>query len=100
MKRWVIKHRPSGFYIPEPRGWYDKRGGSFSVPDPDENKARLFISELSAKRFLSAWLKGEYYGIKEYEDGYWYTAGYKIKDPPVARIKEDMEILPVGITLP
>ena len=94
IKKYVIRHKPTGYFIPVP---HDKskrpknttRGGTFYEPMPDPHLIRLFVSELSAKRFLTAWLMGKHIG--QNDDGYSYVAQIK---PISSRIRSEMEILP------
>lgn len=101
MKRWFIRHNPTGHYLPEPHGRAG-RGGSFTEPKPDDNLARMFTSKMGAQRALSAWLKGKYYcnrGRGSYEDPYDCYEEIEIEPQP-HRIKEDMEVIEVEIKLP
>ncbi len=97
---YVIRHIPTGWFLPEPTG-RQGRGSSFKHPtDPKVKQPRFFYSELSAKRALSSWLQGEHHPIKdtEYDDysGNHYTicVGTQIIKQE-DRIKSDMEIVPI-----
>lgn len=99
MQRWVIKDKLTGNYIPDPRGWYNNRGGSWVEPDPDKNKTRLFKTRRAATNFLAQWLRGQHVPDYDYEDGFRYTIGATPK-AVVTRIKDDMEIIEINIKLP
>ncbi len=91
---YAIKHIPTGFYLPEPKG-IRGRGGSFTEPvdcSGDEQNPRLFKTERSAKNALVQWLRGHHEGITEYEEGYRYSIGADVVHQP-HRIKEDMEVV-------
>ena len=102
---YAIRHKPTGHFLPEPKG-YAGRGGSFVEPVDcglDHDNPRLFKSELSAKRALTAWLQGKHMPIKEHDWDDWgrnvtYTVG---SDPqPVdSRRKSDMEIVSFRLML-
>lgn len=98
MKLWVIKHTPTGHYIPRPFG-RNGRGGSFLEPSEDSTLARLFYSERSAKIFLSAWLKGKHHCDRGYVPGHpgndWEGEHFEeVSVVPVpSRKREEMEII-------
>ena len=96
---YLIKSKKNGHYIPEPRGWYNNRGGSFTEPHADQQKARVFKSMRSAKGFLTQWLRGEHHGEHDYEDGYKYCIGATVRHI-ATRVPEDMEIVKIEIKLP
>lgn len=97
----AIRHKPSGAFMPEPKGRC-MRGGSHLEPEKDV-MPRLFHSERSAKAALTQWLRGKHvadydwdyddYSGKEYK----YQCGTNIIPQP-HRKREDMEIVPVSIT--
>lgn len=98
--KWAIKHKPTGHYLPVPRGRMG-RGGSFTEPCKPEpgvlnTQARLFDTKRSADNCLSQWLRGEHHGVFEYEEGYTYTVGADVK-PVASRVREDMEVVEVKI---
>lgn len=102
---YAIKHKPSGGYLPIPRGRLG-RGGSHTEPMiPDgsiEKQPRLFPNEKNAKNCLAAWLHGKYvaYRGRDYGlDGADYYEEIELKPQP-HRIREDMEIVPITINLP
>lgn len=70
---WFIQHKSTGKYFPEPVGRMG-RGGSFTEATDNGSKARIFISEVAAKRFLGAWVKGKYHHSSGYNsfDGEYY----------------------------
>jgi hypothetical protein len=85
MTFWFIRHKTTGKYFPEPVGRMG-RGGSFTEATDDGSKARIFISEVAAKRFLGAWVKSECYENTE------------IKEIP-SRNRNDYEIIYRTISL-
>lgn len=104
MALWLIRHKPSGGYLPEPAGRMG-RGGSHVEPqvytgDPLEDRPRLFVSKLSASRALSSWLRGKVHHISGY-DGF---AGEYYEDSSLevvpTRVREDMEIIAVDLVIP
>lgn len=101
MKLWFVRHKPTGHYIPEPKG-RNGRGGSFLEPSSNKDDARIFRSELSAKRFIGAWLKGQYHHSSsvgyDYEGNPDYYEDVSIVPVP-SRIREDMKIIMKEIIL-
>jgi len=93
---YAIRHKPSGGYLPMPRGRLG-RGGSHTEPViPDgsiEKHPRLFPNERNAKNCLAAWLHGKYFAYGEFGED------IEIKPQP-NRVREDMEIVPITINLP
>lgn len=102
VQMYAIKHRPSGGYLPRPKG-VAGRGGSHVEPiifkDGAGSIPRMFPTMAGAKAALGQWLRGKHEGIREYDDGYWYSGGADIVPCP-HRIREDMEIVTVEVTLP
>ena len=99
---WAIRHKPTGFMLPNPKG-HSGRGGSFVDPqDPKEIHPRLFISQLAAKRALIAWLRGKHEGEWEHDCGdewgptYKYCVGYVVIPVP-SRKAEDMEVIEIKL---
>ena len=91
---WAIQHVPTGFYLPNPKG-YSGRGGSFvEIADPNLVQPRLFISEYAAKRALGAWLRGKHEGKHDWDEGYKYTIGYTIVPVP-NRKREEMAVVEI-----
>jgi hypothetical protein len=100
---YVIRHKPSGGYLPMPRGRLG-RGGSHTEPViPDgsiEKHPRLFPNEKNAKNCLAAWLHGKYVASRGgggLDNEYWEEIGI---DHQAHRVREDMEIVPIAIGLP
>jgi len=98
MKIFFIRNIHTKLYFPEPKGRRG-RGGSFTEANNKDDNARIFRSELSAKRFLGEWLKGEYHrssGIdpghpgNDWEPDYWEEIYIK---PKANRKREDYEII-------
>ena len=102
---YAIRHKPTGHFLPEPEG-YAGRGGSFVEPVDcglGHDNPRLFKSELSAKRALTAWLQGKHEPEFGYEcdDGY---NSYRVLNgiaviPVESRQKQDMEIVSFKLIL-
>lgn len=98
-ERWVIaqgfliRHNPSGNYIPQllPNR---RRGGSLLEPmDPKERQPRIFQSEKTAKNFLSQWCRGKH--ICTRHGDYDYLDEVTKIEPVPSRKREEMEIVPV-----
>ena len=97
---WAIRHKPTGFMLPNPKG-HSGRGGSFVDPqDPKEIHPRLFTSQLAAKRALIAWLRGKHEGAYDFEysdydnKSYQVCVGYVVVPVP-SRKAEDMEVVEI-----
>lgn len=95
---WVIMDKRTRFLLPEPTGRMG-RGGSHTEPeDPNKTQARFFYSELSARRALTAWLRGKHVAVMggEQDDfsGRWISYQEDVQViPSPDRIKENMEIV-------
>ena len=77
--KFAIRHIPSGYYLPEPKG-RGGRGGSWVEPvDANHELPRLFNTLRGAKIALTAYCKGQHEGEYEY-DGGWntYCIGYSL----------------------
>lgn len=100
---YLIRHKPTGFYMPEPTG-YQGRGSSFWEPKEQTECPRVFRHERSAKAALVQWLRGEHRPVKGYEaneftgGGFFYTEGSEVIPMPHRR-RDDMEIVEVYLTL-
>jgi hypothetical protein len=101
---YAIRQKSTGYYLPEPTGRAG-RGGSHTEPVPEScNNVRLFSSSLSAKRALTSWLQGKFVNVIGYEPEEWggnvrpYVEGIEIQPQP-HRVKEDMEIVSIQLTL-
>ena len=97
---WAIRHKPTGFMLPNPKG-HSGRGGSFVDPqDPKEIHPRLFITQRAAKRALIAWLRGRHEGAYDFEysdydnKSYQVCVGYVVVPVP-SRKAEDMEVVEI-----
>lgn len=100
---WAIRHKPTGFYLPQPKGRMG-RGGSFVEPTATvqgliATYPRTFVTQRGATNALSQWLRGHHHGVREYEDGYWYDAGSEVKHV-ASRVREDMEVVEIQLVLP
>ncbi len=87
---YVIRHKPSGGYLHTCRGHASSRFEPELIKQGGADIPRLCQSELSAKRVLSAWLMGRH---RQDQDGYWDIT------PGAHRNIDDMEIVPVTLTL-
>jgi hypothetical protein len=97
---YAIRHKPTGFFIPDP----DRIQWRASHVQPvdcagDGPNPRLFVTELAAKRALSAWLQGKWKAELNWESTDEYGSGFYYKDLPVpntveGRVKEEMEVVP------
>ncbi len=99
IKMFAIRHNPTGFYLPEtPRG----RGYTHTTPQPPSAKEppRLLHNQTAAKLALGAWLKGVQWmrgGYDSYSGD--YDESIDVAPPTVERKAEEMEIVPVVLTL-
>ena len=94
----LIRHKPTGNYLPEAYG-KDKRGGSHVEPVPPhetgKQRPRVFKSERAAKIFLTGWLAGKVKSWYDTDDGECYTR----VEPVESRKAEEMEIVSYTIDL-
>lgn len=103
---WLIRHKPSGGYLPEPAGRMG-RGGSHVEPTlhvDNLTRPRLFISERAAKIALGSWLKGKVHHSSGYHEDYFsggreYYEDLDVEHVP-SRKREDMEITSVDMVIP
>lgn len=107
MNVYVIKHKPSGTYMPSRigrsgRGWSHWNPGHI---DPElgpeiyyDQNPRIFFTLQSARNALSAWLQGAW-ERQIGKEGDWETGYYEVDtgpaptEPLVERHREDMEII-------
>jgi len=90
----VIRHKPSGKYIPNIKPG-NRRGGSMVEPeDPEKQAPRFFTSKISAECYLSQWCRGKHVCHRDY-DG---DETIEIIPQP-HRNKADMEIVPIAVVL-
>jgi hypothetical protein len=89
---YFIRHKPTGYYLPEPTG-FGGRGGSHTEPaDPEVTRPRLFRSRRAATNALGQWLRGKHvrwFCVDQFTGE--YDEGVDIK-PVSSRKAEDMEI--------
>ena len=101
MKLFLVRHRGTKRYFPDPKGRAG-RGGSFTEATDNGDDARIFRSARSAKIFLRAWVKGEYHcsrgGGWTYDGDYDYEEDVTIK-PISSRNLNDYEIIEKEIIL-
>lgn len=94
--KFAIRHIPSGYYLPEPKG-RGGRGGSWVEPvDANYELPRLFNTLRGAKIALTAYCKGKHDGDYEYdyESGTGCCIGYNIV-PNTQRVRADFEIVQI-----
>ena len=93
--KFALRHTPSGYYLPEPKG-RGRRGGSWVKPvDANYELPRLFNTLRGAKIALTAYCKGEHSGEYECDDGWnTYCIGYNIV-PNTQRVRADFEIVQI-----
>ena len=92
--KFAIRHIPTGYYLPEPKGRYG-RGGSWVKPvDANYELPRLFNTLRGAKIALTAYCKGEHDGDYEDVDGLYWCIGYNIV-PHTQRVRADFEIVQI-----
>ena len=90
IRAWAIRQKSTGAFLPA-----RKNGRGYSFDEPSFDFPRLFKSELSASRALSAWLQGQF-KRKFYtrEVGGWpEDVEYIIADKVDSRDPHDMEIV-------
>ena len=100
-KVWFIRHKPTGFYLPLPKG--GGRGGSYVEPtDPTIEPPRVFFSERAAISALGMWLLGKFYENRAYASH--ESTSYDDVDrgviPVPTRKREEMDIVGIEIELP
>jgi hypothetical protein len=87
----AIRHKPSGGFLPEVRGY----GFTRTVPEKEE-PPRLFIRRSSAANALNRWLEGEH--TERYTDDDFGSSERTIVVKRVPhRKREDMEIVEVEL---
>lgn len=97
---YAIRHKPTGHFLPQPKG-KNGSGGSWVEPtDPKEEIPRLLVSERSAKGVLNAWLQGTFKASwdTDWDSGHRYVDDIKIQKKP-NRIREDMEIVVIHLSV-
>lgn len=101
MKYWAIRHKPTGYYLPEPlSGQSGKPGYTSTEPcSPEQLPPRLFCTEGGAHKALTWWLKGKVYVSKTFVPSSFlgpeeYEETWSIHEEP-ERKKEDMEVVPM-----
>ena len=101
MPYWAIRHKPTGKFLPNPKGRAG-RGGSHTEPtSAGAARPRLFESPIGARNALAQWLRGKHVCSRgELSDGAGTYETYE--DTEVihvpSRIKADMEIVSIGLT--
>lgn len=98
-----IRHIPSGFFLPIPKG-RGGNGGSYVEPvDPEKEMPRLFMSHKAANCALVQWLKGHHKASWDYGGGDDWGHGdtHYVDDitiiPQPHRIKEHMEVVEIHL---
>lgn len=103
MKYFVIRHKPTGEFMPARMFLKSNRGYTYWEPtglngltaDPARKTPRLFQTEHAAKVALTVWLKG--IAVIDYNDD--GDPRHSIEAPPMPRIKSDMEIVAISLTI-
>lgn len=95
MEFWIIRHKPSGGFLPELSG---VRAGYTHTEPQTKGVPRLFESAAAAKRALTWWLKGttSVWRGKDWEGDYDETWSTEVEEH---RKAEDMEVIPVLLKL-
>lgn len=83
MKLYLIRHKPTGSYMPRPR-----YSASQVSPVPDPNKARIFYTRSQAQQSLDYWLAG----VTSYSQDYWGEVDLQTVHKP-DRIASEYEII-------
>ena len=101
--RYVIRHNPTGHYLPQALG-RSGRGGSHVEPIPMDgtDNPRLLHSERAAKAYLASWLMGKVYCSRGGSSSFYEDEPYEdlhLEHVPTRR-GEEMEIVPITIELP
>lgn len=95
MRQFFIRHKPTGFYIPNSNGGKGLRDRKSSAVEPMPQKfARVFQTKHAATSFLNQWVKG----IHSYKEDYFGEIDFKIT-PVASRKREDMEIVEIEINI-
>lgn len=94
---YAIRHKHSGYYLPNPKG-KNGSGGSFVEPvNPDVELPRLFLTHRSANSALTQWLKGHHIATWDCGDeGPAFVDSITLKPQP-NRHKEDWEIVEIHL---
>lgn len=97
---WLIRHEPTGNFLPEPEGRMG-RGGSHTEPTPiAEKPPRIFRTERAAKIALNSWLKGKHVHTSGYDSfcgEFWEDTSIV---PVPDRIASDMRVVKASVVLP
>lgn len=97
---YLLRHRPTGLYIPEPRGRADghrgsRNGGSWAKPEsPAEARPRVFKNHLAADAYLSQWLRGA--NTTEYDAGRAYPRLIHLPE----RQRNEFEVVTLTVEVP
>ena len=88
---YAIRHKPTGFYLPEPGGRLGRGGSHVNPTDPTIQPPRIWHNRLGARNALSMWLKGKFVASRgqDYDGEYWEDLSVI---PAPERKAEDMEI--------
>jgi hypothetical protein len=102
---YAIRHKPTGFFIPEPGRQQWRKSHVDPVDCSGDNpNPRLFATELAAKRAMSAWVQGKWGAETYWEQDGWESPAYLAQDIPAptpvpGRNKEDMEVVSFRLEL-
>ncbi len=108
IEKYAIKHKPTGRYLPEPRGRMGRGGSHVEPVDVIQGQLatypRMFPTKRGAQNYLSQWLRGKHHAEYEWEREEWSSPAYRvdagtsIKHVPT-RIREEMEVVTLVIEL-
>lgn len=99
LKRYAIRQKSTGFYLPAPRG-RGGRGGTHAEPcaaDTPGYEPRLFHTMHAARVALTHWLAGRVIVSAEWTGDYdesWHV------EPVPGRAQDDMEVVAVTVEYP
>lgn len=96
----LIRHNPTGFYLPEPAGRMGRGGSHIEPVNPTAERPRIFPSKLSASRALSQWLRGKHHRKWDHDWETGHVEDRVIIEPIPSRKREEMEIVELKVDLP
>lgn len=100
MKFWLIRHKPTGFYLPQPDGRMERGGSHVEPADKNEQEPRLFKSRRAATNALGQWLRGKFTRGSGYDSlNHEYYEDISVTPVP-SRVKADMEIVELEMEIP
>lgn len=91
---YAIRHKPTGGTLPVHRRG---RAAGYTYDEPCTNEVpRLFLRRSTANVALRCWLEGHW---SQHYDFDGVVIGYKKNVAKIPRIAEDMEVVPVRLTI-